>query len=290
MQEQKMRSVCLITGILLWILAATPAMSRDFIVEFVEENYRETQGEYSNFPEIYHSVQIKSDAGPKLLVLTGDNREYRRWIRQFIAQDKTFIARIPEAENDRFISSKAFDIDITRIHPFNGGKWNPGRALLAQDEKAPVSGAHMLHGDRHILIIDKSTKRSRLITSVINRMGYTAMVSHDGPQALQTFKIQPEKFMMIIANHDTPGMPANELIGKILRVDHQIPILLETGYNNPQVRKKYVSEFSGAGTVTVKAMVLEDLQNTIKQLVRDSGNAMEKQAVKADQGQAGNRG
>ena len=288
-----MKSVSLIVGIVLWLLAAAPAMSRDFIVEFVEENYKETEAEYSNYPLIYHSVQIKSDAGPKLLILTGDNREYRKWIRQFIAQDKTFIARVPDAENDRFISSKAFDIDVTRIHPFNGQKWNPGRALLAEDEKEPLRGAHMLNGDRHILIIDKSTKRSRLITSVINRMGYTAMVSHDGPQALRTFKIQPEKFKMIIANHDTPGMPADELIGKILKVDHQIPILLETGYNNPKTRKKYVSEFSGAGTVTVTPVVLENLQNTIKQLVRDDtgpGNGMGEQARKAGPNPPGARG
>lgn len=266
-----MRPAIILAGLLLFLAAAVPASARDFIVEFVEENYKETEAPYSNYPLIYHSVQIKSDAGPKLLILTGDNREYRRWIRHFIAQDKTFIARIPETENDRFISSKAYDLDVTRIHPFNGKKWNPGRALLAQDDKAPIRGTQMLHGDRHILIIDKSTKRSRLITSVINRMGYTAMVSHDGPQALRTFTLQPEKFMMIIAHHDTPGMPADELIGNIIRIDHQIPILLETGYNNMETRKKYVSEFSGAGTVTVKPVVLEDLQKTIKQLVRGAG-------------------
>jgi CheY-like chemotaxis protein len=261
-----------ITGILLFLAMAAPVSARDFIVEFVEENYRETQQAYSNEPVIYHSVQIKSDAGPKLLVLTGDDKAYRRWIRHFIAQDKTFIARVPEEENDRFISSKAYDINVTRIHPFNGRKWSPGRALLAQDGKESNRGAHMLYGNRHILIIDKSTKRSRLITSVINRMGYTAMVSHNGPQALGTFKIQPEKFKMIIAHYDTPGMPAEELIGSIIKVDHQIPILLETGYNNPRTRKKYVSEFSGAGTVTIKPVVLENLQKTIKQLVReDSG-------------------
>lgn len=288
-----MKSVPLFVGIVLSLLVAAPAISRDFIVEFVEENYKETQVPYSNVPVIYHSVQVKSDAGPKLLVLTGDNREYRKWIRQFIAQGKTFIARVPDAENDQFISSKAFDIDVTRIQPFNGRKWNPGRALLAENEKEPLRGTFMLQGDRHILIIDKSTKRSRLITSVINRMGYTAMVSHNGPQALKTFKVQPEKFKMIIAHYDTPGMPADQLIGDIIKVDHQIPILLETGYNNPETRKKYVSEFSGAGTVTVKPVVLENLQDTIKQLVRDdsgAGGKMEKQARKPGPKQAGARG
>lgn len=267
-----MRQLSAFAIIVFCLVQAWPVLARDFIVEFVEENYRETEAAYSNYPVIYHSVQVKSDAGPKLLILTGDDREYRQWFRQYIAQDKTFIARVPEGENDSFISSKAFEIDIRFIHPFNGDKWSPGRSLLSKDDKAASDrGTYMLYGDRHILVIDKNTKRSRLITSVINRMGYTAMVSHNGPQALRTFKNQPEKFKMIIAHYDTPGMPAEELIGDILKVDHQIPILLETGYNNPVTKKKYISEFSGAGTVTVKDVVLENLQNTIKELVKAKG-------------------
>lgn len=254
--------------VLICLAAACPAQARDFIVEFVEENYRETRSEYSNMPEIYHSIQVKSDAGPKLLILTGNDPAYRKWLRHYIAEDKTFIARVPDQENDAFIGSKAYEIDVRQVHPFNGEKWAPGRALLDDGKGEPVSGSQMLHGDRHILIIDKSSKRSRLITSVVNRMGYTAMVSHNGPQALRTFKIQPEKFKMIITHHDTPGMAADELIGGLLKVDHQIPILLETGYNNPAIKERYVSKFSGAGTVTVKPVVLEDLQTTIKQLVK----------------------
>ncbi len=268
-----MRRVLFLAAVMFSLTGLCQVMARDFIVEFVEENYKEAEAAFSSYPEIYHSVQVKSDAGPKLLILTGNNRDYRRWLRQFIAEDKTFIVRVPDNENDQFISSKAFDIDVTLVHPFNGKKWNPGRALLAQDQKQPVLGGGMIHGDRHILIIDKSTKRSGLITSVVNQMGYTAMVSHNGAQALQTFKVQPEKFMMIIAHYDTPGMPADELIGNIIRIDHQIPILLETGYNNTATQKKYVSEFSGAGTVTVKPVVLNNLRNTIRELVRDGQNS-----------------
>jgi DNA-binding NtrC family response regulator len=135
----------------------------------------------------------------------------------------------------------------------------------------------MLHGDSHIMVLDTNTKRSRLITSVINRMGYTAMVSRDGQQALHTFKNQPEKFKMIITNHQVPGMPAEQFITDLLKIDHQIPILLETGYNQPKTKEKFISKFSGAGTVTVTPVVLDDLQNTIKEMVKQpSAGTMQK--------------
>ena len=243
--------------------------ARDFIVEFVEEHYKETDRPYSKTPQIYHSIQVKSNAGPKLLVLTGEDMEYRRWLRQYIAQDKHFMVKVPDEDNDRFIGSKVYEIDVVLIHPFDGGKWAPGaQGLVEGDTESPVKGTRMLHGDRHIMVIDRNTKRSSLITSVINRMGYTAMVSRNGEQALRLFRTQPEKFKMIITHHDIPGMDAESFIDNLLKIDHQIPILVETGYNNEAIRDRYITRFSGAGTVTVKSVVLENLQNTIKQLVR----------------------
>ncbi len=251
------------------VLVYSSCGARDFIVEFVEESYKETQVPYSHVPMIYHSIQVRSDAGPKLLILVGDDLNYRKWLRHYISAGKTFIARIAEDENDRFIASKAYEIDVTNIHPFNGGKWSPGTGAIDKDtEGKDIPPAHILHGDKHILVIDTNTKRSRLITSVINRMGYTAMVSHNGNQALSTFSIQPEKFKMIITNHDMPGMKTEQFVDHVLKIDHQIPILVETGYNNPTAKKRFISKFSGAGTVMVKPVVLDDLQKTIKQLVK----------------------
>jgi CheY-like chemotaxis protein len=259
----------IIVLIIAGLLVASVSQARDFIVEFEEENYKETEVAYSHTPMIYHSIQVTSDAGPKLLILSGEDLEYRRWLRQYIAQDKSFMVKVPDTENDLFISSKAFEIDVTLVHPFSGEKWAPGEMGKSRKKTTKsTTGVRMLHGDRHILILDTNTKRSRLITSVVNRMGYTAMVSHDGEQALGTFKNQPEKFKLIIANHQMPGMPVEDFVNRLLKVDHQIPVIVETGYNNPKNKKYYISKFSGAGSVTVTPVVLDDLQNTIKQLVK----------------------
>ncbi len=91
----------------------------DFIVEYVEENYRETSSPVSYSPVIYHSIQVTSDAGPKVLVLKGDDEHYRKWLRQFIAQGKQFIAQISDDQDDLFISSSAFEMNVADLHPFN---------------------------------------------------------------------------------------------------------------------------------------------------------------------------
>lgn len=167
----------------LWLLILVSACSaRDFQVEFMEENYRETQKEFSYQPLIYHSFQVNSNVGTKLLILTGEDYNYRKWLRHYISQNKKLIIKIPDDRVDAFISAKAYEIDIKEIHPFNGDKW------MDEDIRSSVG----MEGDNHIMVVDPDEKRVRLVQSVIERMSYRAAVFNNTPAALEVFKSQPE--------------------------------------------------------------------------------------------------
>ena len=131
----------------------TPCSARDFIVEFIEENYKETQSSFSYFPVIYHSLQVQSKAGPKMLILKGDDYHYRRWLRQYIAQGKQFIAKVPDDQNDLFIKSSAFEIDVTLVHPFNLDMYHKG------EEKAGTSRLLQNSSDAHMDSSDQGTRQ-----------------------------------------------------------------------------------------------------------------------------------
>ncbi|MFH2059375.1 MAG: hypothetical protein ABIJ59_10800 [Pseudomonadota bacterium] len=118
--------------LLVYMLLALPCFARDYIVEFEDENYREEQKSFSYSPIIYHSIQVRSSAGPKLLILTGDNYHYRKWLRHYIAQGKAFIVKVPEEQIDQFITASAFDIDITFLHPFDLEQYKKGEAKSLQ--------------------------------------------------------------------------------------------------------------------------------------------------------------
>lgn len=100
-----------------------PAMANDFILEFIEENYREQKSAFSHSPIIYHSIQVSTLGKTKLLVLKGDNPVHRKWIREYIAENKDFIAVVPETETHRFIASDIFEMDISNLHPVNLSKY-----------------------------------------------------------------------------------------------------------------------------------------------------------------------
>ncbi|MCA1794102.1 MAG: response regulator [Desulfobacteraceae bacterium] len=249
--------------VLIIVLAVTPCSARDFMVEFIAENYKETQIPFANTPRIYHSIQVNTHAGPKLLILTGEDLTYRTWLRQYIADNKRFIVRVADPENDLFVASRAYEIDITQLHPVSSDNRD---SFFTKDAAAKQVG-HII-GTGHILVIDTNDTRSRLIADVITKMGYTPVISTNGQQALEMFRVQPEKFQMVIANHKAPGIETEAFVEQVLNIDHQIPILVETGYRDPETRQRYQNRFSGAGSVVLTPMALKDLQKNIQGMVK----------------------
>lgn len=247
--------------VFIWILIGGPlCFARDFQVEFIEENYRETQADFSYQPIIYHSIQVNSTLGPKLLILRGDDYNYRKWLRHYISQNKKFITIISDERLAEFISAKAYEIDIKAIHPFNGDKW------IADDVKS--SGMNTMEGDNHILIVDPNEKRTRLIQRVVERMQYRADIFTDGLAALEVFKLQPEKFKMVIIYFDKIGIPSDQLIEQVVKLNQLIPVVLDTGYDNESETDKFIKKFSGSGSIHIKPVMLRDLQKTIETLMK----------------------
>ncbi|MCG8530038.1 MAG: hypothetical protein MI749_05170 [Desulfovibrionales bacterium] len=246
---------------LMVLILSSGVEARDFIVKFVGENYREATENYAKTPIIYHSIQVATHAGPKVLILTGDDRHYRIWLRQYIASTPNFVVKVPDTDTHSFISSKAYEVDVTRIHPF-----------LSQvqghlDEKE-MSGGRIVAEDGHILIVDTDLKKGRLMSQVIRKMGFRPMVITDPKRALATFRIQPDRFAMIITSHG--GEKPYDFIEQVVTIDHLVPILFETGYRKKQILKESIGRFTGNDSVRIIPMALKNLQNNIKELVMDN--------------------
>ncbi len=263
-----------ITGILLIgliiVLAVIPCSARDFMVEFIAENYKETPIPYSNTPQIYHSIQVNTHTGPKLLILAGEDLIYRTWLRQYIAENNRFIAQVADTENDQFVASRTYEMDVTQLHPVGNDNW---ASLFPADAAAELT--EPIVGTRHVLVIDTNEIRSSLIADVISATGFTPMIFRSGTQAVEMFRSQPEKFKMIIANHKAPGIETEAFVKQVLKIDCQVPILVETGYRDPKTRQRYQDLFAGAGSVVLTPMVLKNLQKNIQGMINDESNEQE---------------
>jgi CheY-like chemotaxis protein len=244
-----------------FISFAPSVFARDFIVEFMEENYKETQANFSYDPLIYHSIQVNSGVGPKLLILTGNNYNYRKWLRHYIALNKRFITKVPEDQIDQFVSSKAYEIDVTSLHPVNMKKW--GTTDIS------ISDSNTLDDTNHILIVDPNEKRTNLIQIIARKMGYSTTIFKTGNKALESFKLQPAKYRMVIAHHTIKEMLLDQFVDGVLKISHTIPVIIDTGYNNQDEKNRFISKFSGSRSVHIKPVILKDLQKIIKTIINN---------------------
>lgn len=230
------------------------AAARDFTVRVVNENYRE-KGQ-----QIYHSVQVDSIAGNKLLVLRGGDNNYRRWVREYMASDKTFVAVVPDEDNFKFISSKVYDIDINSVHPVRQDKW---------DKSIPGAGTDAAVNENQIMIVDSNMERGRLIRQVVAELGYEPRVFSSGKDAYDFFRLQPDLFHMVITSSKIDELKPDQLVKKVISLSPNLPVMVGAGYNQRDVEQRLSENFSGMSNVYVKPVILDNLTKSIVRILKE---------------------
>ncbi len=107
-------------------LAPSGSYSKDYFITFVKEQYKEDKT--AGKEKIYHTWFVRSDAGNKLLVLTGDDSTRRNWLRDYKKNYDLFLIKVPDAETGQFEINTVFNIEINNLHPLD-------RAVLEEGKK-----------------------------------------------------------------------------------------------------------------------------------------------------------
>lgn len=254
-----MKKIILI--IFFMFLLPTTGMCRDYVVDCITENYKEETQDFKHHLQIYHSMQINSIAGQKLLIIAGKNYRYRTWLREYIANSKKMIIKVPDDDNNNFISSKAYTIDVTSIYPVNEFKWN---------NKDTPANLKVITGERHILIVDSNIKRRKLLEEVVKDLGYPVTFLGDSQKALRVFQVQPENFYMVIANYNVNNVGEIRFIKKLSKISPQTPVIVGGSYSNKKINEKLVSDFSKMDNVIIRPVILKDLSKIINNILKNN--------------------
>jgi CheY-like chemotaxis protein len=240
------------------------AMAQDYMVDFVSENYREEVAEDGNTRQIFHTIQVNSHLGSRLLILKGDDFQYRIWLRTYLSQNKQLIVRIPDLEDDAFRMSKAHEIDVTWIYPVDQEKWQTPDV----GESGVIPGPAFT-GEPHVLVVDANEKRRNLINMIVKNLGYPVTVSANGVDALFMFRSKPGKFLMVITDSTLPGISGAQLVKNLIHTEPDLPVILGTAYGDKAMERDAETSFAGADSVVVKPVVLQELHRTILALLKE---------------------
>ena len=126
----------------------------------------------------------------------------------------------------------------------------------------------LLDGNGYVLVLDKHVNRSMLVKTVVERMGYKAILYKNGSRAMSAFRLQPEKFSLVLVHHDSVSSEPGSFVDQLLKIDPKVPVVIDTGYQNPTVKKRYLTRFSNVPSIFIRPVMLKELSKTIQALVQ----------------------
>jgi len=91
----------------------------------------------------------------------------------------------------------------------------------------PVPG-----GTEWVLFVDDEEPIARLGCMMLERLGYKAVVTTSGDEALALFRTAPERFDLVITDHTMPVMTGAALAQELRRLRPELPVILCSGFSH----------------------------------------------------------
>ncbi|MEQ8170614.1 MAG: CHASE4 domain-containing protein [Candidatus Eremiobacterota bacterium] len=120
-------------------------------------------------------------------------------------------------------------------------------------------------GKGHILIVDDEEDIVYLTHQLLILLGYEVTGKTNSKEALEIFRLEPEKFTLIITDYTMPHMTGIDLAREAVKIKPRIPVILCTGFND-SITLDRVSAF-GIREILFKPVNLNVLGETIHNIL-----------------------
>ena len=141
----------------------------------------------------------------------------------------------------------------------------PVASSSAKSTTAAGSSGLSPQGSGHILLVDDEEILTDLGEKMLQRLGYTVTIAHDGSQALDIFKSRVQDFDMIISDQTMPAMTGTELAQQVFQLRPTMPFILCTGYSN-KINAESAKEL-GIAAFLFKPLTLDNLQKALSAIL-----------------------
>jgi PAS domain S-box-containing protein len=106
---------------------------------------------------------------------------------------------------------------------------------VSTSSDAPPARERPAHGaGRHIFVVDDEQAIVRVLTQLLQRIGYESSGEVDPVRALAAFKADPQRFDAVILDLSMPRLSGPDLARELLRVRPDLPIVMTSGRIGPE--------------------------------------------------------
>ena len=120
-------------------------------------------------------------------------------------------------------------------------------------------------GTEWVLFVDDEEPIARLGCMMLERLGYKAVVTTSGAEALALFRTAPERFDLVITDHTMPGMTGAALAQELRRLRPDLPVILCSGFSHTMYADK--AQDLGLDAFLVKPFLHRDLGFVVRRVL-----------------------
>jgi len=121
------------------------------------------------------------------------------------------------------------------------------------------------NGDERILLVDDQDIIVQIEKQMLERLGYDVTAQTSSTDALEAFRMQPDKFDLVITDLTMPNMTGDKLAIELIKIRFEIPVILCTGFSEMMSKEK--AESLGIKGFLIKPVVLKDLSSMIREVL-----------------------
>jgi CheY-like chemotaxis protein len=108
-------------------------------------------------------------------------------------------------------------------------------------EEAPVAPA-TARGET-VLVVDDEQIVRRAVKTMLERYGYSVVLAEDGREAVELYRVLPDKIALILLDMTMPLMGGEETFRELRTIRPDVRVVLSSGYNEVEA----VRRFTGKG-------------------------------------------
>ncbi|QTA89546.1 hybrid sensor histidine kinase/response regulator [Desulfonema magnum] len=143
--------------------------------------------------------------------------------------------------------------------------WLPVISVKAVSEPEPACSDPLPRGSERILFVDDEEQITGMMTYALERLGYEITALNSSTDALELFRMEPDRFDLVITDMGMPRMPGDELAEQLLNIRPDIPIIICTGFSHRITEEKIKA--LGIRSLMMKPVCVRDVADTIRKVL-----------------------
>ena len=150
--------------------------------------------------------------------------------------------------------------------PGKGAAFNILLPLIVEESGVDIKTKEDLpFGKETILFVDDEKSIVLLVQQMLKRLGYQVETKMSPAEALELFRLRPDRFDLVITDMTMPQMTGVVLSEKLKEIRREIPVIVCTGYSD-LIDEEKVKEL-GIAAYIMKPVSMREIAKTIRKVL-----------------------